>query len=537
MKTIIQKINVWSILVMAMTLSITVSCSTEESPEPPTENGGENNGGENNGGENSGGENNNNNLEEINSTIANLTYSPDELLNVQDTGGAPSERILNNDNTTNTGPTQGQLFECKTQDYSLESNFEDVAILRPTNGVVFPGALVIGNEGMLDGAPDPLTLDRAPATLRLDLPGIGEQGNIVVDDPSSNSEVQTGIDNALEWWNANAYQEGYVNASNSTYQASTSYSSKQFSLDVGLNLEWATGSLASQFNYESNTEKRYAGLVFKQVFYTVTMDTPSSPGSVFDSSVTNAQVQNAIGSATPPAYVSSVSYGRIIMVRMETTNMSTSIDLDAVLEYAGGVSGVGTVNSTYDAILKTSSITVVTIGGNAEAASEAINLADIESGFGSLNSVITGENAVYSRDNPGVPIAYTIRYLKDNTLAKMGYTTDYRVENCQTFNYDHESVDVDNNSIFDVRYRFVYKNPGTNNTVIGGYNVVNNGQRSVKSPPNGAHDVEVEFQFQDAFVWRALGSPRSYNYISSQKCFEVTNNLILQIFLTPINCN
>ncbi|NYJ29218.1 thiol-activated cytolysin family protein [Allomuricauda sp. ARW1Y1] len=528
MKSISKKINLWTLLIWSMTLCLAVSCSKDEGTDPPIDKGGEN------GGENGGEENDD--LEAINAYIENLSYNPDELLNVQDTGGGATERTVTNDNTINTGPTLGQLFECRTQDYNLESNFDDVAILRPTNGIVFPGALVVGNQGMLDGAPDPLTLGRAPVTLRLDLPGIGSQGNIVVDNPT-NSSVQSSIDNALEWWNANAYQEGYVNASNSSYQASTSYSSKQFSLDVGLNVEWATGSLASQFEYESTTEKRYAGVVFKQVFYTVTMDTPSSPGSVFDTSVSQAAVASAMDSDTPPAYVSSVSYGRIIMVRMETTNTNTSVELDAVLEYAGGVSGVGTVNSTYDEILKTSNITVVTIGGNAEAASEAINLADIESGYGSLNSVITGENAVYSRDNPGVPIAYTIRYLKDNTLAKMGYTTDYRVESCQTFRYDHASVDVDNNSIFDVRYRFIYKTAGTNNTVIGGYNTVNNGQRSVKSPPDGAHDVEVEFQFQDAFVWRALGSPRSYGYLSSQKCFEVTNNLLLQITLSPISCN
>ena len=528
MKSISKKINLWTLLIWSMTLCLAVSCSKDEGTDPPIDQGGEN------GGENGGGEDDD--LEAINAYVEKLSYNPDELLNLQYTGGGATERTVTNDNTTNTGPTLGESFECRTQDYSLESNFDDVAILRPTNGIVFPGALVVGNQGMLDGAPDPLTLGRAPVTLRLDLPGIGSQGNIVVDNPT-NSSVQSSIDDALEWWNANAYQEGYVNASNSSYQASTSYSSKQFSLDVGLNVEWATGSLASQFDYESSTEKRYAGVVFKQVFYTVTMDTPSSPGSVFDTSVTQADVASAIDSDTPPAYVSSVSYGRIIMVRMETTNTNTSIELDAVLEYAGGVSGVGTVNSDYDEILKTSNITVVTIGGNAEAASEAINLADIESGYGSLNSVITGENAVYSRENPGVPIAYTIRYLKDNTLAKMGYTTDYRVESCQTFRYDHASVDVDNNSIFDVRYRFVYKTAGTNNTVIGGYHTVNNGQRSVKSPPDGAHDVEVEFQFQDAFVWRALGSPRSYGYLSSQKCFEVTNNFILQITLSPISCN
>ncbi len=531
MKTIIQKMRTWSTLALCVTLLTVYSCSKDEDPEEPIENGGDNNG-DGNGDENGG--NDPSELDAINTTIANLSYNADELLNVQDTGGAASERTLNDENTTNSGPNQGKLFECRTEDYSLESNFDDVAILRPTNGVIFPGALIVGNQGMLDGAPDPLSIGRSAATLRLDLPGIGAQGTIVVDDPSSNSAVQTGIDDALEWWNANAYQEGYVNAANSSYQATTSYSSKQFSLDVGLNVEWATGSLASQFDYESTTERRYAGLVFKQVFYTVTMDTPASPGSVFDPGVTNAQVQAAVNSNTPPAYVSSVSYGRIIMVRMETTNTDTSVSLDAVLEYAGGVSGVGTVNSEYDEILRESSITVVTIGGNAEAASEAINLANIDSGFGSLNSVITGENAVYSRNNPGVPIAYTVRYLKDNALAKMGYTTDYRVESCRTFNFDHENVKVENNSIYDIRFRFVYKSPGTNNSTSTRTYEVSQNRIEIESPPNGAHDVELEFEFQDAFVWRRLGD-FDLGYIRSERCYEADG--VFQITVESVSCN
>mgnify|MGYP001800325334 FL=1 len=245
MKSIIQKVSQWFVMLLCLTLLTVYSCSKDESsaPEPPIENGGDRDGDDNG---NDDGNSENDDLDAINSTIAELSYDADDMLNVQDTGGAASERTLTDENNTNSGPTQGKILECRTEDYSLESNFDDVAILRPTNGVVFPGALVIGNDGLLDGAPDPLSIGRSAATLRLDLPGIGEQGTIVIDDPSSNSAVQTGSDNALELWNSNAYQEGYVNAANSSYQATTSYSSKQFSLDVGLNVEWATGSLASQ---------------------------------------------------------------------------------------------------------------------------------------------------------------------------------------------------------------------------------------------------------------------------------------------------
>ena len=533
MKTILTNIRIYSLFVFAMALLL-VACSKED-PEPdpnpdPISNPDPDPDPDPNSGENP-------DLDAINAFITGLSYNSEDLLNVQETGGAPSEKNLTNQRNTNSGPVQGIVETCLSEDYNLESNFEEVAILRPTNGIVFPGALVVGNAGLLDGAPDPLNLGRAPVTLRLDLPGIGEQGNIVVEDPSRNSNVQTAIDNALEWWNANAYQDGYVNAANSSYQAATSYSSKQLSLDIGLNVEWATGAVASQFEFESNTERRVATMAFKQVFYTVTMDTPetNNPGSVFGPDVTLSDVTTAMSPDNPPAYVQSVSYGRIIMFRMETTNTDTSISLDAVLEYAGGVSGTGTVNSTYDAVLRNSSITIVTIGGNAEVASEAINAADIASGPGALNYILTGENAVYSRNNPGVPIAYSIRYLKDNSLAKMGYTTDYTIANCGSSRFDHENIEVENKSNYDIRYRFIYKEAGTNNSRTGSFTEVSQNQRSIKSPPNGAHDVEIQFDFQDLFIWTRMGE-FDLGYLTSERCFEADSQFF-QVTVEGVNCN
>ena len=49
---------------------------------------------------------------------------------------------------------------------------------------------------------------------------------------------------------------------------------------------------------------------------------------------------------------------------------------------------------------------------------------------GDLVPIITGENAVYSRGNPGVPISYAVKYLKDDQVAKLGYTTEYTATEC-----------------------------------------------------------------------------------------------------------
>lgn len=448
------------------------------------------------------------NSNEINIIISGLNYNANEILNVQNISGGSKAREIINDKTDKTPPKLGVEQTCRTTDYSLAANFDEVAILRPTNGIVYPGALVIGNSSMLDGLPDPLTLKRAPVTLRIDLPGIGANGTIVVDNPT-NSDVQTGIDKALEHWNNTAYQEGYVNAANSSYQATTSYSSKQMSLDVGLNVEWASGAVSAQFDYSSSSEKRVAMMVFKQVFYTITMDTPEKPSSVFAKDISLTEIASKLTSETPPAYVQSVSYGRIIMFRMETTEESTDSELEAAFNYAGGfVSASGQLEAKYKSILAKSSITTVTIGGNAAVATDAVNAKN----FGDLKPIITGENAVYSKNNPGVPIAYTIRYLKDNTFAKMGYTTEYTAKNCTSKLIDNKRIRYKNDArIWNgsnktssrwpgwARVLIVYKRANSNTDIsVSLSNSSKDWSEDVEvnkiinlQPPAGAHDIRV----------------------------------------------
>ena len=134
----------------------------------------------------------------INAYLTKLTYNPDELLNIQSNTG----KNVNEGNPVK-DTNLGSVEECRTDDYSIRSNFEDVAIFDPTLGVVYPGALVIGNTEMLDGAPEPLQIQRAPMKLRLDLPGIGERGTLTVENPTF-TNVQTAIDGVLEPRNCTA---------------------------------------------------------------------------------------------------------------------------------------------------------------------------------------------------------------------------------------------------------------------------------------------------------------------------------------------
>lgn len=60
--------------------------------------------------------------------------------------------------------------------------------------------------------------------------------------------------------------------------------------------------------------------LFRQVYYTVTMDIPRTPASVFGAAVTLADVKGLADANNPTTYVKSVDYGRLIFVKMETNS-------------------------------------------------------------------------------------------------------------------------------------------------------------------------------------------------------------------------
>lgn len=132
------------------------------------------------------------------------------------------------------------------------------------------------------------------------------------------------------------------------------------------------------------------------------------------------------------------------MFRMESTSSYESVDVEAAFRYAAGYSVDGNLTTTYEKILQESSIDLVTIGGNAAVATEPISSASTTSAntiLEKIRGIISGENAVYSRNNPGVPIAYSVFYLKDNSLAKLGYTTEYTANECVT-TQKYNTIDI-----------------------------------------------------------------------------------------------
>ena len=353
--------------------------------------------------------------------ITRLNYDPRVLLSVVPDGTTSAVPVKDRQ------PASNGVIICTKIQHKLNKNLDAVAILSPTAGVVFPGALVRADQNLSEGHPTPIALPRGPVTLSVDLPGLANPSETLV---PTNSNIQKFVNAKLEEWNKQAGSEGYINAARSFLQTTQAYSSQQVALDLGFSSKWASGNASAQINTSSSTEKSVVVAYYQQVFYTITMDTPTTLAGVFDSAVDLEEAQRAFSERNPPAYVRSVDYGRLLMVKMETSSINTSVNLKGAFEQAtqGGVTVGGKLEATYKDIINNASFTALAIGGGAETPVQ-IFAGGSEAGLKGLKDYIA-KDARYRRDNPGLPVAYTVAFLKDNEFARMGYTTDYTETQC-----------------------------------------------------------------------------------------------------------
>jgi len=85
----------------------------------------------------------------------------------------------------------------------------------------------------------------------------------------------------------------------------------------------------------------------------------------------------------------------------------------------------GDLKAKYEQITSNSTFTVIALGGNPNEAARISEPKDLRP----LPEIIRS-GAAYSRNHPGAAISYTTRFLKDNQLARVGFTTDFNKQEC-----------------------------------------------------------------------------------------------------------
>ena len=280
----------------------------------------------------------------------------------------PTEAVIDVERTDDAGApiVEREAYVCQSQDYSLTENPREVVLADPSAGQLWPGALLDG-AAHAQGALRPIAINRDNrAPLGISVAGGGVLGirsgiSTIVDEPTG-STVREGINQLI----ANALEADVVTgAGYSSFESVESHSSNQVALELGLSARYLGHRLDAELDYSKNVNESTYTAYFIQRLYTIAVDAPQTPSDFFAAAVTPDELAAAgIGPDTPPLYVGSVSYGRILMYSITSTDSAEQIA--GAIEYsynglAGGVSAE--VAASYEETLSNSAIQVLAVGG------------------------------------------------------------------------------------------------------------------------------------------------------------------------------
>lgn len=343
---------------------------------------------------------------ELNKYLFGLNYDKTNILTRR------GEAIENYTNTS-TKQQGSEFVVVEKVKKNLSSSHADVAI--NSNGDIYLGALFKANQDLLENKPQQISLDRSKGRISVDLPGM-VGGDSYVDANPTASGMQEGVNTLLNRWHEK-YAAKNPAPARMQYESTSAYSMNQLKAKFGSDFEKVGVNLKIDFEAVNKGEKQIEVVDFKQVYYTANFDAPKNPSDVFASGVTVDQLKaRGIDENTPPVYVSSVSYGRQMYVKFETTSKSTELKaaINAVIK------GVPIKpESEWARVLKNTTVTVSIVGGNADGAARVVT-GTVED----LKKLIQ-EGATFSTQNPAVPISYKTAFLKDNQVATIQSNTDY----------------------------------------------------------------------------------------------------------------
>lgn len=308
-------------------------------------------------------------------------------------------------------------YSCTTQNLKETRQYDRIVAYAANSDSMYPGA-IISADSVMTGLFTQVVLPRAPQTISVSLENIGGAKHATVASPSL-SAYRDAVSSILD-----AGVTGST-AANLYSEIEQVHSENQLNMALGIQASWGLGiaSLKSSFDFSNQQIRSRYVVRYMQTYYTVDLDAPAAASAMLAPDVTLDDVKSKMDPQHPPVYVSSVTYGRMVLFTFESQYSAEEMSAALDFAYSGGVDVKGDVSVTYKDIISQSKITAFILGGDAGSATQTIDSYD------SLISFIkTGGN--YSRQSPGAPIAYKLSYLKDNSPARMSFTTDYQVRDC-----------------------------------------------------------------------------------------------------------
>ena len=296
---------------------------------------------------------------------------------------------------------------------SLENSTETVGTLAGNLSGVYPGAIVHADSNLVDGHPTAITIDgvdRQPMRVYLDIAGNTLPAHTV--DYVSEEDVLPEINKMLEDW----LQNTKTVPAQISYKCVMAHSKSQ--LDMALGVKGAADKYGVDINACMKGEKQEMLVVFNQIYYTVKTN-HATASKLFAKNVDeNDLIDEGVDASNPClAEVTSMSYGRQIVVKLSTEN--TSAEVEAAWNASLGSTEIKNENA-YKEIMEKTSISACAFGGNPGTVGGIMSAHTIEE----INEALK-QDLQFSEKTPAVPLSYSTTFIDDGSSAMIVRSTDY----------------------------------------------------------------------------------------------------------------
>jgi thiol-activated cytolysin len=309
-------------------------------------------------------------------------------------------------------------YVCHSQQVQETRQYDEIVAYNAGSESLWPGALLRG-DSVLTGQLSQVVFERQPATVSVSLENLAGAKSATIQNPSLSSfrDSITGI--------LDAEVTGATPA-NIHAEIEQVHSREQLAMALGTSVSGIglPGRIAASFNFDDESIRSRYLVRYTQSYYTVDLDVPGRPSDMFAPSVSLQEVQEKLPPGSPPAYVSSVTYGRVVIFTFESQYSARELGSALDFAYSGGVDVSGEVSVTYEEMMARSNINAYILGGSGGDAAKSLT------GYDELMTFIQS-GGDYSPDSPGAPIAYKLSYLKDNSPVRMSFTRDFEIKSCE----------------------------------------------------------------------------------------------------------
>lgn len=400
----------------------------------------------------------------------------------------------------------------------------EASLLNPSSVAVWPGSLIYANRQLAEGTPTPMRVDRASARVRINLPGFDAgAGTVAVEDPT-NLTVKAAVDDKVAAWLQNE-GKSFAPPLQVYSQSEKAYSAQQIGVELGFSGQWASGSASGSMKVNSSSSETVVMKMIKQIYYTAELEMSGGVESYFAPNVTLTSAD--ISKEMPPAVVTSVSYGRVLIAQMRVSELLTEAEAEAAMSYAAGdnkAAGNASVKARNAA--KNAKFTVLAIGGGAQdGATQKLLDGDITA-FGKAIS----ENYVFSAQSPAKPISYTVASL-DGQLRSTNATTKYVEHDCNE--YPNRSVELKSTGWYVSAFTVSYMVPNKRGIMIP--KVWTSGDKT--SPyqsgrmyiPGDAKNISIVGINYTGLVWDKTRKPlnvRGDSLTKQHNCFQISGTTL-----------